>query len=87
MAEAAEKILSDLVAEKSNQYVAERRKSRELKKHLTDLTKTVTVCVAQIDAEMCLPSTPERGGRIAKICNALNLQNDIAKRFGLGITK
>lgn len=60
------------------------REARELKKHLRDLTNTVTQCLAAYDAEMAKPSSPERGGRIAKISNALNLQNDIARRFGLG---
>lgn len=82
-----QKVLFNRVADKSDQYLAEKRKARELKKHLTDLTAVVTQCLAAYDAEMCKPSTPDRGGRIAKISNALNLQNDIARRFGLGITK
>lgn len=63
------------------------RQARELKKHLRDLTVCVTQCLAALDAEMLKPSTPERGSRIARISNALNLQNDIARRFGLGLTK
>ncbi len=58
---------------------------RDLKKHLRDLTEVVTQCLAAYDAEMCKPSNSDRGSRIAKISNALNLQNDIAKRFGLGV--
>lgn len=80
----SEKILFNRVADKSDQYVAERRKNRELTKHLRDLTDTVKICLASLDAEMAKPSSPERGGRIARISNALNFQNDIARRFGLG---
>jgi len=36
-----------------------------------------------IDAEMKLPSSVERGKRIAKITNFLELQNDITMRLGL----
>lgn len=82
-----ETALAKQIRDKSQQYITERRKSRDMKKHLTDLTSVVTQCLAAYDAEMCKPSTPDRSGRIAKISNALNLQNDIAKRFGLGITK
>lgn len=81
-----EKVLFNRVADKSNQYIAERRKNRDLKKHLKDLTATVSCCLVTLDAEMAKPSSPERGGRIARISNALNLQNDIARRLGLGIT-
>lgn len=80
----AQTILFNRVADKSDQLVAERRKARELKKHLRDLTATVSQCLAALDAEMKEPSTVQRGSRIANISNALNLQNDIAMRFGLG---
>jgi hypothetical protein len=64
-----------------------RKKKHELrnsKKHLTALTNSVATCLRAMDEEMAKPSSPERGSRIAKISNALNLQNDIARRFGLG---
>lgn len=57
---------------------------RELKRQLRELTKAVSACLAAIGSEMARPSTPERGKRIAAVCNHLNLQNDMAKRFGLG---
>ena len=57
---------------------------RALKRHLRDLTRNVGECLDAIDAEMERPSTPERSKRIAAICNALNMSNDMAKRFGLG---
>ena len=62
----------------------EQRKLRELRRYLRDLTRDVGMCLAAIDTEMAKPSTPERGSRIATICNRLNLSNDMAKRFGLG---
>jgi hypothetical protein len=61
-----------------------RRCTSEYRKHLRDLTRHVTECLAAIDGEMAKPSSPERGKRIAAICNALNMSNDMAKRFGLG---
>lgn len=64
-----------------------RRDSRELRKYFTALTKMVGLAIRAIDAEMDLPSTPERGRKIARITNALELQNDMALRFGLGKTK
>lgn len=63
---------------------AEKRKVRELRKHLTDLTAVTKKAIAAIDAEMKLPSTPDRGSRIAKITNCLELQNDLAIKLGLG---
>lgn len=80
----AETALAKQIGEKSQQYLAERRKVRELTKHLRDITACVTICLTHLDAEMARLSSPERGGRIARISNALNLQNDIARRFGLG---
>lgn len=62
----------------------EQRQIRNLKRHLRDLTRDVGACLKALDAEMVKPSTPERGQRLAAICNALNLSNDMAKRFGLG---
>ena len=55
------------------------------KKYLKQLTDAVLQCLEAIDTEMKLPSTHERGQRIAKICNALEIANDLARRFGLGI--
>ncbi len=80
----AEKVLFNRVADKSDQYVAERRKNRKLTTHLRDLTNTVTKFLEALDAEMAKPSSHERGGRIAQLSNALNMQNDMARRFGLG---
>jgi len=69
---------------RGDQLILERRDNRELKKHLRNLTETVAQFMAALDAEMKLPSDASRGKRIAHMTNALNMQNDIARRFGLG---
>jgi len=56
------------------------------KKYLLTLTATVARCVDMLDAEMKNPSTPERGRVIAKISNALEMANDQAWYFGLGLS-
>lgn len=38
-----------------------------------------------IDELMKLPSSPEKGKRIAKVCNEMEAANDSARYFGLGI--
>jgi hypothetical protein len=58
---------------------------RNLRKYLTALVETVEQYVRAIDAEMRGPSTVERGSRIARLTNALEMQKDSAKHFGLGI--
>ncbi len=61
-------------------------KSRnELKKHLVDLTNAVMKSIEVLDVEMKSPSDVDRGRRIAKICNYLEMANDSARYFGLGI--
>jgi len=63
----------------------EERKIRELRKHLRDLTQTVMRYLSLMDEAMKMPSTEDRGKRIAQLNNQLELQNDIAKRYGLEI--
>lgn len=78
--------MNDLIA-CGNCAVDLRKKKHELramKKHLSTLTNTVAICLRALDEEMVTPASPERGNRIAKISNVLSLQNDIARRFGLG---
>ena len=58
---------------------------RKIKKHLKNLTISVKQCLDAIDIEMKKPSSNERGKRIAKICNVLEMENDSARYFGLGI--
>ena len=63
---------------------SETRELRSLRKHLRDLTKMVRLVVKAIDAEMDLPPDSERGKRMARLTNALELANDQARHFGLG---
>lgn len=58
----------------------------EYKKWLKRLTQAVDKALDAIDEEMKKPSSNERGKRIAQICNFLNLENDAAKHFGLGMS-
>jgi len=54
------------------------------KKQLISLTKTVAQFIAALDRVMKEESTVERGKKIAKLNNALELENDKAMYFGLG---
>lgn len=62
-----------------------KKKETEYRKHLVGLTKAVDYFLDVLDAEMKKPSDFERGQRIAKMCNGLNMANDSAKHFALGI--
>ena len=53
-------------------------------KALKNLSKVVTICVNAIDAEMNKPASGMRGSRIAKICNALEMENEKVRYFSLG---
>lgn len=55
------------------------------REYLIRLTKAVTNFLKQLDKEMGTPSSPERGKHIALLTNDLNLENDLVKRFGLGL--
>lgn len=59
------------------------RQSRKHKKYLKQLTASVSKVIEAIDKEMKKPSSTERGKNIAALTNWLELQNDMAKRFGL----
>jgi hypothetical protein len=62
-----------------------RREVRALRKDLADLVRSVSTCLVLIDKEMGTESSPERGRRIATILNAMEMANDRARFFGLGI--
>lgn len=64
---------------------ASERAKRNYKKYLLLLVKAVSLYLHAIDAEMQTPSSSERGGRIAKLTGALELANDQARYFALGI--
>jgi hypothetical protein len=61
------------------------KKARDLRRHLRDLTAAVAAHLEEIDREMRGPSSSDRGSRIAVLCNRLELANDMARRFGLGV--
>ena len=56
---------------------------RECRNYLKDLIRVTEAFITWIDSEMKKPSTVERGKRIASACNALKMQKDLAKLFGL----
>lgn len=57
---------------------------KNCKKDLESLTVAVVNALSHLDAIMKLPSTVERGKRIAEWSNQLEMANDYAMRFGLG---
>lgn len=59
------------------------RQLRERTKYLRNLTVQVEQFLALMDSEMKKPSDAERGRRIARACNALEMANDGAKLWGL----
>jgi hypothetical protein len=62
-----------------------KRKVRDLTKHLKDLTASVGGFLARLDIVMEGPSTEARGKRVAELTNQLEMANDRARFFGLGI--
>lgn len=58
---------------------------RSAKKALRGLSDDVKNFLDALDVEMGKPSTFERGNRIAIAANALNLRNDIVRRYSLGL--
>ena len=59
------------------------KKIRELKKYLKQLTEVVDKVIDALDGEMNMSSSADRGKRIARLINRLELANDNAKHFGL----
>lgn len=60
---------------------------REMRKHLRSITAHVAAFAAAMDVQMLGKSTPDRGRRISELVNGLELQNDLALRFGLGLER
>ena len=58
---------------------------RKIKKHLVELTTAVRAYIAMLDTVMQRPDSAERGRAIAKLSNHLEMENDRARYFGLGI--
>jgi hypothetical protein len=61
------------------------RELRKVKKHLRALSSDVTEHLAALDAEMRSPESRERGSRVAMLCNRLDMENDRARYFALGV--
>ncbi len=60
------------------------KKSKE-QQYLESLVKAITVFLKQLDKVMKEPSTDMRGKLIAQLTNALELEKDKARFFGLNI--
>lgn len=58
---------------------------RKLKTHLRELSAAVTDHLRALDAEMKLPSSAERGRRIARLASELDMANDRVRYFALGV--
>lgn len=62
-----------------------RAEAKVLRKTLHALTESVRGYLKRLDALMHTASTHERGKAQAQLANDLQIQNDCARRFGLGI--
>ena len=58
---------------------------KESEKYLKSLTLAVSVFLKTLEGVMHMPTSPERGRRVAELANALDMENDLARHFGLGI--
>ena len=64
----------------------EKRDAKKYRAHLTTLTGQVVAYLAAVDRLMnCGLTGHALGSEIAKLSNALELENDAARYFGLGI--
>lgn len=63
------------------------RELREQQRLFKALGQNVIAFLAQMDVLMLQESTVERGKKIARICSDLELANDAAMRFGLGLER
>jgi hypothetical protein len=57
----------------------------KLRNALISLTTAVMTSIVQLDNEMQKPESRERGARLAKLTNLLEMENDRARFFGLGV--
>lgn len=55
------------------------------RKQVVALTNAVLAFIAQMDAVMKTPGSAERGRKIAELINALEVENDKARYFALGV--
>ncbi|MDE2096353.1 MAG: hypothetical protein KGL39_03840 [Patescibacteria group bacterium] len=61
--------------------------AKEYRRFLINLSAATDQAIMLIDQAMKGPSTLDRGKTIARIMNALQLENDIVKRFALARSK
>lgn len=62
-----------------------RKEARHFRKYLAGLSNSTLAFLGQLDELMKLPSTAERGRAVSKLMNALEMSNDSARYFGLGV--
>jgi hypothetical protein len=74
-----------MTPEEKRKYLDLRQECIKLRKELESLCTTTGAFLFYLDKEMLKPSDMERGKRIAKLCNALQIQNDIAMHIVLKI--
>jgi hypothetical protein len=58
---------------------------RKLRKDLKRLALAVRSHLSLLEQVMRQPESRKRGEAVARLCNALELENDVAIRFGLGL--
>jgi hypothetical protein len=63
------------------------REIREQQRHFKILGTQIIAFLAQIERLMLEPESRKRGEAIAVMCNALEMANDSAMRFGLGLQR
>lgn len=62
-----------------------KRENKNLHKHLLSLVNVIKWFDNRLSAEMALPSSHERGRRIARLTNALSYAREGAEYHGLGV--
>ena len=75
------KFLGELIADHCERK--DKMPGKNHKKYLMLLTKSVAQSLSRLDCIMKEESTFERGKKIAKLSNTLDMKNDEAMRFGL----
>lgn len=61
------------------------RQERALRRYLRALVEAVEYHIRELDGEMKRPSDVERGKRIARLTNALEIRKDEARFYALNI--
>jgi hypothetical protein len=65
--------------------MSDKAEMKKLRKYLRNLTGSVGCFLGVMDRLAVEPSSPQRGQKIAALCNALEMANDQARYFGLGV--